>query len=388
MDIALVGGNTALATELVGSLHRRGEWCPVDTLYVVAPAEAGADTPRSAVVEAAVRRTKEIGAAFAMRSVDLSELPEVALIIVALEGDSGLASQNGRSLVKRYRLLGDATVGVGGIAKAMQTVRAVFEVARKVAQRAPDAQLINLTSPVGVTTEALHRHGGLSVVGLDAIPLSMQRTISRWLGKPARIEYAGLHRLGWIRRVHVRERDRTDDLLAAYTWLLGQDPAAPFAPKVIRSLNAYPHPYLQYYYTENQAQETAPTPKTSQGKRREPTYTHYLAETTASFVADVTSETGAIHVVNVPNAGAIPNLSSDVVVETSCRVSQSGIVPLPVEPLPPAMLGLASAVKGAEILTVEAALHRDRSLTRLALLTHPLGPDTSQVGAVLDEILQ
>jgi alpha-galactosidase/6-phospho-beta-glucosidase family protein len=157
---------------------------------------------------------------------------------------------------------------------------------------------------------------------------------------------------------------------------------------VIRSWNAYPHPYLQYYYTENQGQDATPISKASQGKRREPTYTHYLAETTASFVADVTSETGAIHVANVPNAGAIPNLPSDVVVETSCRVSRSGIAPLPAEPLAPAMLGLASAVKGAEILTVEAALHRDRSLTRLALLAHPLGPDTSQVSAVLDEIFQ
>ena len=51
---------------------------------------------------------------------------------------------------------------------------------------------------------------------------------------------------------------------------------------------------------------------------------------------------GDVQIVNVRNAGAIPNLDAGAVVEVPCRISQSGAEPLPQRPLPPEMLGLVS----------------------------------------------
>jgi len=383
MDIALVSKDPSLVTELVASLHRRTERCPVETLHLVAVAGETIDVAPSAVVEASVQRAEEIGAPFAVHASACSDIADVDVVIIALDPDHGADTGWDKDLANHYTFPADGTIGVGGIATAMNTIPTALTVARQVARLAPDTQLVNLTPPIGVTTESIHQYGELPVVGVDSVPFGIQQKISRWLGAPIIVEYVGLNRFGWVRRIQVRKRDRTNDLLVAYAWILSQDPDAPFSPDVVRSLAAYPNPYLRYYYGD----VGNVTPSDAVPKRSEPTPIHYQAEATASLLMDMMCDANNIHVVNVPNAGAIPNLSDDVVIETSCRVSRAGIAPLSVDPLPPVMWGMVNAVKGAELLTVEAALHRDRMLLRLALLMHPLGPENTNVEALVEKLL-
>lgn len=105
-------------------------------------------------------------------------------------------------------------------------------------------------------------------------------------------------------------------------------------------------------------------------------------------MADLFNDAGTVHVVNTRNDGAIPNLPHDVVVEISGRITRSGPEPIPTAPMAPAMWGLTSVVKAYELLTVEAAVHGDRDAARLALLTHPLGPDADRVETVLEDMLR
>ena len=49
---------------------------------------------------------------------------------------------------------------------------------------------------------------------------------------------------------------------------------------------------------------------------------------------------GDVQVVNTRNAGAIPDLAGDSVVEVACRIDHEGAHPLRVDPLPPEMHGL------------------------------------------------
>jgi 6-phospho-beta-glucosidase len=83
----------------------------------------------------------------------------------------------------------------------------------------------------------------------------------------------------------------------------------------------------------------------------------------------------------------VPGYPADWVLELPCAVRRGGITPLPAAPLPLACTGLLSAVKAYELLTVEAAVHGDREAAYQALLAHPLGPESAQAQALLDEML-
>ncbi len=91
---------------------------------------------------------------------------------------------------------------------------------------------------------------------------------------------------------------------------------------------------------------------------------------------------------NVRHDGAVPGWPIDWVLEMNCLVNAAGIHPVASEPLPPVCFGLMTHVKMYELLTVEAAVHGDRTLAFQALLSHPLGPQSSQISTVLDDLLE
>lgn len=111
------------------------------------------------------------------------------------------------------------------------------------------------------------------------------------------------------------------------------------------------------------------------------------SEAAAALAADLATDRGGVHVVNVRNGGALPGLPDDAVVETSCTVGAGGAAPRPTAPLTEPIRGLANHVKDYERLTVDAALTGDLRAARLALLTHPLCPDAAGVPALLDDLL-
>ena len=99
------------------------------------------------------------------------------------------------------------------------------------------------------------------------------------------------------------------------------------------------------------------------------------------------NDLGEVHVLNVPHRGAVPGWSDDWVLEMPCRVSGTGIEPLPAEPLPSFCFELLAKVKQAELFAVEAAVTGDRQLARSALAAHPLGPEEAQLDVMLDDLL-
>ena len=90
---------------------------------------------------------------------------------------------------------------------------------------------------------------------------------------------------------------------------------------------------------------------------------------------------------NVRNAGAIPNIDADAVVEVPCRITSSGAEPLPQRPLPPEMLGLVEQVKAYERLTIEAAISGSRATALKALMANPLVGDYGRAAPLLDALL-
>ncbi|WP_281360634.1 family 4 glycosyl hydrolase [Lentzea indica] len=83
-------------------------------------------------------------------------------------------------------VLGQETVGAGGVAYGLRTVPVALRIAQRIATLAPQAWVINFTNPAGIVTEAMSRHLGDRVIGICDSPVGLGR--------------ASRTRSGWIRR--------------------------------------------------------------------------------------------------------------------------------------------------------------------------------------------
>mgnify|MGYP005632185059 CR=1 FL=1 len=97
-----------------------------------------------------------------------------------------------------------------------------------------------------------------------------------------------------------------------------------------------------------------------------------------------------IHVVNVPNSGAISNLPGDAIVEVSCIVGRYGIQPIHVGKLPEPIAATLRNHIAVQKLTVEAAVTGSRDIAYKAFLQDPqvssrLTPEETE--ELLDEML-
>jgi 6-phospho-beta-glucosidase len=184
---------------------------------------------------------------------------------------------------------------------------------------------------------------------------------------------------------------------------------AEIPPELLRALGAIPSYYLRYYYRtremlERQTQGPTRAEEVAQIEHdllelyRDPDLAEkpqllerrggaFYSEAAAQLVASLASGTGDVQVVNARNAGAIPNLADDDVVEVAARVDTDGVHPIPVAPLGQDMLGLVQQAKAYERLTIDAATTGNRSTALRALLANPLVPDVDAATGLLDAIL-
>jgi 6-phospho-beta-glucosidase len=114
----------------------------------------------------------------------------------------------------------------------------------------------------------------------------------------------------------------------------------------------------------------------------------WYSEAAAALIESLHTGDGAIHVVDVRNGGAIPNLPADTVVELSARIGANGATPLETQPLANEMLGLVQHVKAYERLAIEAALSGDEQVMLRALLANPLVPGADAALGLRDALLE
>ena len=98
-----------------------------------------------------------------------------------------------------------------------------------------------------------------------------------------------------------------------------------------------------------------------------------------------------VHVVNLPNRGAIENLPREAIVEVSSLVGGYGIRPVHVGSLPEPVAAMLRQHITAQELTVEAALSGDRHVALQAFLQDPqiaARLALEETAALLDELLE
>ncbi|MBD0330766.1 MAG: 6-phospho-beta-glucosidase [Thermoleophilia bacterium] len=338
-------------------------------------------------------------------------------------------------------LLGQETVGAGGLCAALRTVPVVLDVAERVAARAPGAWFLDYTNPAGLVTEALQEVLGDRVVGICDSPVALTRGVAGALGRGVdelRFDYGGLNHLGWLKAVRSGERDLLPDLLADDARLARLEEGRVFGPELLRALGRIPSEYLAYYYFSREVVEAlrAGEPRAAllireqeafyagNGRARRDALAAWRAAVrrrSASYLDEVhrarripggsadelppdgglagyTSvalgvvralATGAPAVLflNTANRGAIPFLDERAVVEVPCEVGARGVRPLPSSEWTLHEQGLVSLVKDAERAAIEAARRRSRSLAVRALALHPLVGSVEAATSVLDRHL-
>lgn len=321
----------------------------------------------------------------------------------------------------KYRTVGQETTGPGGFAKALRTIPVLLSIAREMEELCPDAWLINFTNPSGIVTEAVKTYSSIRCIGLCNVPINMERHLAEQLQVPVdRIycEFVGLNHLSWIRKVFVDGIDKTEELFSQPLFQEGivkNVPSVKGSRELVNVLRLIPSPYLNYYYFETRmVEEELESVAKGEGTRADKVKRiekelfgiyadpglnvkpaqlserggSLYSEAALSLIDSIHNNRSRVHVVNVPNRGAIADLPEDAVVEINCIVDKSGARPIASGRLPDVVRPLVAGVKDYERYTIKAAAEGDREAAFKALLNHPLvhGADIAQ--ALLEEILE
>jgi 6-phospho-beta-glucosidase len=325
-------------------------------------------------------------------------------------------------------LAGQETTGPGGVAMALRTVPVALAYARIVERLAPKAWFINFTNPAGLITQALNQHTKLQIVGICDTPAELFHRIAHVLGasiSEVRCDYAGLNHLGWVRRVFVRGKEVTAQLLDNEQALRQLYHADLFDPLLIRTLKLIPSEYLFFYYSQRKAYRNQLNAGASRGEElvrmntelfsqlqsetpREAleTYRRYLMQRNASYLrleaeggsafrtmqdepdpfemptgyhkiavevmSGLVSDKPRTVVVNVLNENSIEDLPPEDVVEVPCTISKEGVKPKPCGRLPESVRGLVLAVKAYERTAIRAVIEKSWPVAQLAMLEYPI----------------
>jgi 6-phospho-beta-glucosidase len=95
-------------------------------------------------------------------------------------------------------------------------------------------------------------------------------------------------------------------------------------------------------------------------------------------MADIHNDAGTVHIVNTLNNGAVQGFPDDAVMEIPAIISKSGARSIKTSAMREDIDGLVRTVKDFEMLTIDAAFTGNEQSALLALLTNPIGPDSSQ----------
>jgi 6-phospho-beta-glucosidase len=359
---------------------------------------------------------------------------DVVFSAIRVGGAAGRVRDERRAL--EAGLLGQETVGAGGIAYALRTLPVALRAAQVIRDVAPGAWLINFTNPAGLVTQALRSVLGDRVIGICDSPIGLVRRASSAARLPddaaVDVDYVGINHLGWLRSLRVDGRDVVPGLLSDDAALETFEEGRLFGGPLLRVLGCLPNEYAYFYYAavdlvralahgntrgEVVAQDQATfyaaaavNPGAAADlwaatrRRREESY---LAETrspseqrdeadlagggyedVALDVMDaVLHNRRAELIVNARNGSTLPQLPAEMVLEVPCTIDGTGARPLPAAPLDLHQLGLIASVRASEQAVIDAVVGRSREQALRAFTVHPLVGSPSIARRLLDGVL-
>jgi 6-phospho-beta-glucosidase len=417
ISLCIVGAGSSYTPELIDGLLNQ----PPDRLPVSSIAFTDIDPQRLEIMSClAQRMILKSGREIAIRhSVSPEKMLEGADFVITQIRAGGMKARFlDESIPLKYGIIGQETTGPGGMFKALRTIPPMLEIARKVAQVAPDAFILNYTNPSGIITEAVTKFTKAKIIGLCSGIPGIQEDVKKKLSRrfPDLQSYCvGLNHLGFIHKFVSKDRDVSHDAIEELKALYIQDKpgnASVSQVRLIELLGAVPIGYVHYYFSRSKrlgearrayekgecrsqmvmkAEKEILEEATDQKVNYKP---RALSRRGGSGYASVTframeslfNDSGDTLATSAVNNGSVDGIEADAVVEVVCRIDKSGAHPLPVGPIPLAFRGIVQAVKTYETLTIGASVSGDRRLALQAMLNHPLMGDLDICEPLFDEM--
>jgi 6-phospho-beta-glucosidase len=432
MRLVLVGGGGFRVPLVYRALCRRPE------LGITELVLCDADPGRLATISHVLEADPAISVRLETSLADAVAGADFVFSAIRVGGAAGRVADERRAL--SLGVLGQETIGAGGLAYGMRTLPVALRLARTVAEFAPQAWLINFTNPAGIITEASRAVLGDRVIGICDSPVGLIRRVCRVLGVPeaelvtGRVvpDYVGINHLGWLRALHRDGEDLLPGLLARDAGIEAFEEGRLFGAPLLRALGAVPNEYLHFYYStadvlaalatgptrgefllaEQQEFYAAAAARPAEAaslweatrRRREESYLaeartgdqsrdeQDLAgggyeEVALDLMGALAGGAASRLIVNVANGTTLAQLPPEMVIEVPCRVDADGARPMPVPPLDLHQLGLIAGVRAAEQAAVEAVTNGSYDAALRAFAVSPLVRSTRIAQRLLDDLL-
>lgn len=280
------------------------------------------------------------------------------------------------------------THGIGGISRAMRTLPAVLEIAKTVADVAPDAWLLNYTNPMAMVVMGLAQAGlGSKSVGLCHGTENTASTIARYLGlsEPSRLCWtaAGINHMTWFLKLLVDGKDvypalrefaeRVEilghedsvrlELLRRFGYYVSESSVhnAEYYPWFLRDggeTEKYGVRVREYLYRLDDLKQEFETDRAGGAENAERAPLELQTNEYAPRVIAALEANSTIGFMgNIVNReGVIANLPANACVEVPCFVHRAQLVSGSVGPLPEQCAALNGAQVNVQLLTVAGVL--------------------------------
>jgi galacturan 1,4-alpha-galacturonidase len=329
------------------------------------------------------------------------------------------------------------TVGPGGINRSLRNIPVLVGVAEDMGKICADAWMLNITNPMTCLTRAVCRQTAVKAVGLCHEVGNWTMDLAIALGKPheaVRPTVAGINHFPVVTALDVDGEDGyviLADMVAEAGGIsaLAPQPGRPQAEEFSRLDFVQRHAlkltlldkwgalpaagdrhiaeFVPWVLTEASGWGAEFNIELTPIERRQQHQEGYIADVDAWLGGTKTLQTwpsGELpalvidslvtgdprHIpANIPNAGQVPDVPADVVVESMCVVDSAGIRGRDVAPLPPPYAELVRRHVAVAECTVAAALDGDRTLADAAFFLDPLAGrgDLHQTEAMVAELL-
>ena len=386
------------------------------------------DTERMLLIDQVGRRISDhYKADFRISMVaDLPRALAGADIAIASIGVHGPATAWHKADVEAVARLGimqttGDTVGPSGFSQGLRIIPIFLNLAREMEKYCPDCILLNHSNPMGAICRAVTKYSKIKIIGYCHNVIQSLPIFAGLLGVPANeLDFlvGGVNHMDWLlslrhqgRDVYpelkrkIRETDSpkgqqfTKDLLEVMDlFMMGGDrhiieffPHARLAndPKAI----PYGLKWRSDMISENLLSEEltrGAAELTARADGSKPLYIpkHLTPEAMGQQIKALKMGPDIVHVVNIPNEGAIPNLPPWALVELKAVIGQHGARPVDVGDLPPQAARWTLAQIYAHELTIEAAAEGSRAKAIQALACDPMVRDFHEARAILDALVE
>jgi len=316
------------------------------------------------------------------------------------------------------QIVGD-TLGPGGVFRVLRHIPPILKLCKDMEELCPDALLINYANPMAPIMWAVNKGSSIRNIGLCHSVQATTKEIAGYIGaadwenypitnddwhdfyyrplpENVDIHVAGINHMAWFFKYEVDGVDAYPRIRAAinnekaykadtvrfeilkhFGYFVTESPhhMSEYVPYFRKNKDSIKH-YMSYTWNALEIIEAKGKVDDASIIRQIEGEEEIPLKPSVEYGAKIINavETGIPLRINgnTNNSGLITNLPRDCCVEVPCLVDKNGIQPCYVGDLPPQLAALNRTNVNVQSLMVEAALNRDRSAAKHAVMLDPL----------------